>query len=598
MILRKLVELADREGLIEDPNFEYRPVSWIIELDAEGNCLGVQGTKEKREGAKKATPLPMFVPRSFGKRTVGIQPEFLVDNSKYVLGLFTPAKGAKVKRNAECRDSFLALLCESAEATDDAGLQAAGSFLRRIHEDPSKLIQRWVGAGSEDGVEAVSVSGHACSMPPDWLDNDLLTFRVDGKLLWDSPAVRDYWNDLRSRGAGEAILCLVTGLPGQPCEKHLSLKVRGASTSGAALISFNANAFESYGLKRNENAPITVETAEKYGTALRRLLSPDGWPTASGDKLPRANVVLPGDVTVAFWAEEPDENVGMTSFLPCLVSGDPESVKALYGSPWKGRIFAMEDPTPFHTLVLSGAQGRIVLREAITSTVGEVLQSQKQYFEDMDIVANSPNGAEHPSMGSLLFSLKAPGDNADVPAALTAGLYHAAIDARRAFPQPILSAAMNRIRAHAGVSDNRIRLIKAVLKRNHRIHLEKEMDPNNHSAPYLLGRLLAILERIQDSAIGANADVVDRFLGAACGTPALVFPRLLHMHHHHLRKLDGGLPTWYEKMVDDVVEHLPSDLPATLSLTEQGTFMVGYHHQRAELWKKKPAAEANEQAQA
>ena len=74
---------------------------------------------------------------------------------------------------------------------------------------------------------------------------------------------------------------------------HPSIKgVRGAQSSGASIVSFNLDAFTSYGKDQGENAPVSEEAAFAYTTALNHLLRPGS-----------RNRVQIGDASTVFWAE-------------------------------------------------------------------------------------------------------------------------------------------------------------------------------------------------------------------------------------------------------------------------------------------------------
>ena len=170
---------------------------------------------------------------------------------------------------------------------------------------------------------------------------------------------------------------------------------------------------------------------------------------------------------------------------------------------------------------------------------------------------------------------------------LSARLYQSAIGGGP-LPMDLLATLLRRVRTegHQGITPTRIALIKATLIRSFQQEIPVSLDPDHPAPAYHLGRLFAVLEAIQDTAINANAGIADRYLGAAMGTPALVFPRLLKMHHHHLGKIGGGLAVTYGRTIDAIISRLPAELPSTQALREQGTFMVGYHHQRSERFKK------------
>ena len=118
------------------------------------------------------------------------------------------------------------------------------------------------------------------------------------------------------------------------------------------------------------------------------------------------------------------------------------------------------------------------------------------------------------------------------------------------------------------------------------------MDTNNREPGYLLGRLLAVVERAQQEALGdINATVIDRYFSGASATPASVFPRLLKSMRNHIRKAKDaerkrGAAIWLDLQADEIMADL-TDFPAFLPIEQQGLFILGYHHQRHELWKKK-----------
>ena len=109
--------------------------------------------------------------------------------------------------------------------------------------------------------------------------------------------------------------------------------------------------------------------------------------------------------------------------------------------------------------------------------------------------------------------------------------------------------------------------------------------------PYRLGRLFAMLERIQQQAQpGINATIRDRYYGAASTTPVAVFTTLLRLKNAHLKKLTEGQTIHFERMLGEVLEPV-QDFPRQLTLPDQGRFALGYYHQRQSFFAKKDATE-------
>lgn len=118
--------------------------------------------------------------------------------------------------------------------------------------------------------------------------------------------------------------------------------------------------------------------------------------------------------------------------------------------------------------------------------------------------------------------------------------------------------------------------------------MERITEPQNHPA-YKCGRLLAVIERIQNASIGVTT-LTDRYYGSASATPASVFGVLLRMTQPHLSKLrreNERQALYYERALQDA---MPDHFPRTLTLVEQGLFALGYYHQRREFFK--PRADA------
>ena len=115
------------------------------------------------------------------------------------------------------------------------------------------------------------------------------------------------------------------------------------------------------------------------------------------------------------------------------------------------------------------------------------------------------------------------------------------------------------------------------------------------------GRLFAILENIQRAALGKNinAGIRERFFTSASTSPAIAFGRLMKMSQHHLSKAKAdkpGLAIYLDKKVQELCgeEKIPT-FPVTLTLEEQGQFVLGYYHQKNEQYGKSESKEILEE---
>lgn len=622
MILQSLVRLAEQEDLLAEQNYEPKPVAWIVDIDQEGNILGIVSTRYRPEGSKSETVLTELIPRRrTGRTSKAVVPDYLVDNAKYCFGFSTPSVDTDHLR--KIRESHQEDLEEIVKRNGDDGAKAQLACVRRIAEAPTEFSIKWCGQDKEsekivgpvrperrprsrpqqkklpEGV--IDTEGRSIKVPSTWKSNDLFAFRLDGEWVCHRQGVKEYLDWKRQERKGAVALCLVCGREGTMIDLHPTVPLPGPTTKGVPLVSFNAGAFESYGLSGNENAPVCVTCAEAYTTALKRLLHRQGFPhpREASSTLPVGNVRLPSNTVVVFWSNE-KQDVSM-SFLAGLLEASPDAVAALYGSPWKGQQITVDDPTQFHTLVFTGVQGRAVVRTAEITTLGSVARNFRQHFDDLKIFLDRRERYNGLSIPSLLESIRPPGNKAYTPPHIVTFLFLSALKGQP-YAQELLAGALRRIKAEAGqerkeegISARRVALLKAWINRQHRFRphpfpfkeLTPDMDKENATPAYRLGRLFAVLEKVQDEATNAQAGIADRFLGAASTTPALVFGRLLKMHHHHLAKLSKGRSIQLGNLIDEILSPLPGTLKSTLSLAEQGVFMVGYHHQRADLWKKK-----------
>jgi CRISPR-associated protein Csd1 len=611
MILQALYRLAHREGLLEDPDYEPKPVAWLVRIGKDGRMLGIQGTHhippgEENRKKPKSVPKRFNVPRE-KPVTSGDRAFLLFNKSEYVFGLDPEKQRPKDKLETRFR-LFKEKVRECADATADEGVRAVHVFL-----------------------EDLAAGRQAVSLPADCAPNDLFAFVFadDECLVSDRDKVRAYWKAMREIGAGmegadnDTPHCLVSGAPCGLIDNFPTLKkVPGGTTSGVALVSFNKNAFESYGWKGNDNAPISRGAAEACGTALNRLLDtayPD--PKHPGQTLPHRSLRLSRDTAVCFWSAEKsgDEFCGI---FGGLLKADPSNVREVYHSIWRGKCPEVENPSDFYALIISGSQGRAIVRDWFETSVAEAVRNLCIYFEDLDIVRNAPRSKDHDQpphipMSTLLESLSPQGASEKIPADLIPQLVRGAL---RGTPYPfsILQRALERVRAEIGSegkdglegyqakqrADARAALIKAFLNRRKRFHpkttsyeeVQPDMDPNHSSQGYALGRLMAVLERIQQEAIGnVNASIVDRYFSGASAAPKSVFVRLLKNARHHVSKAKddparGGIVFLLDKLVDELADRFDpkhNGFPSHLDLEQQGLFVLGYHQMRRWLWMNK-----------
>ena len=583
MILQALYDYYQRKCASADPaerlpayGLEEKEIPFVLEITADGELVQLRDTRS--QDGKKKVGRRYLVPQGV-KRASGIAANLLWDNVEYALGIDTRGKADRVVEQHAAFLARIAALPESAQS--DAGLKAVLAYLDKI--DPERLAQEPAFAEAKES-------------------NALLSFKLHGEpqLVCQRPAVAsaamaacDPADDVPKAW------CLVTGQPAETERLHTAIKgVWGAQTSGANIVSFNLDAFGSYAKSQGENAPVGKPAAFAYTTALNHLL-------AKGSR----NRFQVGDASTVCWAEQQGEAVSEYDSLLADIFGhhdDPDAgvkaVTTLFDSVHSGRFDGAEGKSRYFVLGLAPNAARISVRFFHTMTLAELAPRILQHFKDLKL-AHGPNDPDYPSLFRLLTACAAQGKADNIPPNLGGAIVDAILaDPDAPYPSLWLNAAVNRCRAEREVNYHRAAAIKACLNRSIRRHpQEKEFQPmldlDNTSAAYRLGRLFAVLEKIQEEASpGLNATIRDRYYGAASSTPVAVFTTLLRLKNAHLKKLSQGRSVSFEKLLGEVLSAV-TDFPAHLTLANQGRFALGYYHQRQAFFTKSDKTESTEEKQ-
>lgn len=574
--LDRYYERMAAKGEAEPPGFSREKISFAIELAADGTPVAVIDLRQA--SGKRLVPQMLSVPAAV-KRAAGILPNLFWDKSAYVIGR-TAGDG---KRTAKEHQAFKELHLELLMKAVDPGLNALRQFL-----------EVW----TPDRFDA----------PPfmiEMLDANIV-FRLQGErdFIHQRDAARALIAE-RSSGGGTRVPCLVTGRAGTPQRLHPTIKgVNGAQSSGAALVSFNLDAFASYGKEQGDNAPTSEEAAFRYGAALNGMLE-----RGSRNRLSRGI----GDATVVFWADTSataDEAAAQAAedFFATLVEPPDDAAEArrlregldavVQGRPIEALDLGLDPQTRFHVLGLAPNAARLSVRYWLTDTLGAFVDRLAAHHRDLAIEP-SPWGNRRPSIGWLLLkTTAAQEDYKNIPPLLAGEVARAVLEGTR-YPRSLLAAAIMRLRAGDDPSTGwHAAVIKAVLARDRRLKLAATVTPDhpepsredlpvslqrdNPDPAYQLGRLFAAYETAQRMALGkVNATIRDRYFGAASATPASVFPLLMRGSQNHLGKLrKGGKGAWLEREIEEIVGRLGDHLPRSLALEAQGRFVLGYYHQR------------------
>ena len=545
-------------------------VSFVVVLSRAGAAVDVL---DRRDLAGRAPrPSRINVPRAV-PRSVNVAPNFLWDKTAYALGV---TKKGDTKAPVACRRgeraAFVALHERLLGETDDEGLRSLLTFLR--------------------GWDAEQYAGlpHAVEM----LDANVV-FRLDGageELLHERAAARELWGRHLAERDERQRVCLVTGARATTSRLHPKIKgVYGAQSSGASLVSFNLDAYSSYGMTQGDNAPVSESATFGYTTALNALLARD-----SGRR------IRIGDTTTVFWAEAAASETAASAcedlFATLLEPPHPtdaeedarlaDALTALSeGRPLSTAHAEVDERTRFYVLGLAPNAARVSVRFWHEDSIGALARRVAEHWQDLRIEPWPWKST--PAVWQLLIETAARHKSENVPPTLGGALMRAILSGSR-YPHALLAAVVARVRADKDINGRRAAICRACLTRDHRLGFEEEetpmsLDRDNDNPAYLLGRLFAVYEGVQSAALpNLNATIKDRYFGAASATPASVFPLLERgsaAHLASLRKGDkGGLAHWFDREIDAILSGVDGSFPRSLRLEDQGRFAIGYHHQR------------------
>lgn len=584
MILQALNDYYTRrqaatDGALPPQGFEYVPISYLIVLEEDGTFVGFEPhfTFDKKKRVGKRFLLPQAV-----KRSSGIAPNLLWDKAEYVLGVQAPigeiddkikrekaqkAFDKKAPRLPKQRKAFAESIDNLAQQCDDTAVAAVKRFFNNF--DSKEL-------STKEHFDDI------CN------DNPNLGFRLRGdeQLAGEHPTVRSAVVALQAKNEADNALCLVSGNNAPLQRLHAPIKgVYGAQASGGNIVSFNADAFCSYGKIGKQsaaNAAVGEAAAFGYTTALNSLLD--------RDSKQRFQV---GHTSAVCWAQSASADpVPLEFALPGLIADndDPdqrtEQVNNLFKSVRNGTYLKDDSNDAFYVLGLAPNNARLSVHFWLHGTVASFSEAIVRYFTELDIDGRDKFG--YPTIFRLLCATAALGKAENINPTLERALINAALGPTP-YPQAVLNETLRRARTERDVNYYRAALIKAWLIRNNKKELNVSLNPDYDATGYQLGRLFATLEKLQEAANpGLNATIRDRYFSAASSAPVTVFNTLMRLSNHHLKKLEGGMPVYFEKQLGEIITRLPAaPFPARLSLESQGEFAIGYYQQRQHFFKSK-----------
>ncbi|MDD5486033.1 MAG: type I-C CRISPR-associated protein Cas8c/Csd1 [Dehalococcoidales bacterium] len=597
-----MLDLLARQAKDSEPGFISKYVRWAIVLHPDKGFLGIQELGDGSKGKNRG--------REFGKCPDLSQSElvsgpearshFLVETASVIaLGVLGSDAEIKLKQKHEY---FLSILRMAGEAFPEMATIAEC-------------------LANEEALDRIRISMLEKNVKP----NDKVTFQLDEKFIVEEEFWHDWWRNFRKslansqkkqkQKSANAMVCFVSGEKVAPTATHFKIKGLagiGGQPSGDVLVGFDKEAFCSYGLSQSENAAMSEEAMSAYRAGLNYLIEKNS-----------ANLVA---TKVVYWFKKRIEKEDPLEWLvepsDVVEQNARHQAKKLLESIKTGERPDLGD-NEYYVLTLSGAAGRVMVRDWITGPFEELVKNVSQWFDDLEIIALSSGRSVNPfSMERIitcLLPVKKPTqkykDWIKPVGWERIALLHAAV---KGVPLPysilakvvlenrsfILTGEMDKLldnkqETATGLMYSTVYARLALIKAYHIRKYKKEGDENmaksltialNEGFPapaYQCGRLLAVLAELQRSALGdVGAGIVQRYYAAASTTPALVLGRLTRTSQYHLNKLEPALAWWYEEKISGIWNQLNEAPPRTLTMEEQSLFAMGYYQQLANMRTK------------
>lgn len=590
MLIKALCDYSTAANLCGDTEAYYKQaIDFEILLALDGTVTAIQDLRKPIEGTKRYITPELLLPEQRGNITV-IYSYLIEHRREYIFGLerekgknsfkTIPGKAGKKSKH----DTFCERNLPFFEEIDSDICKAYCNFIRTWNPDLQTENEILLQMGAN-------------------FDNARFCFGLDGSpeiMLHEDPRVKENYQALlleeqkEKQATQQTGFCSILGERLPICEMHDKLKGIG---SQAKLVSFgkdqtDRNAFYSYGKSLGYNCNISEKAMKQYTAALNFLLADNGH---------HKNF---GDMVVVYFAMKQNDAAECDAFS--LLFGDfasdqketvdqetEKDLNQVYNYAKTGvlkDLSGMDPDSIFYVAGLTANSSRICTKFVVRNRFGVILEHVAAHQKDIRILGNQ----KPVSMYWIQKQLVSPkSKDAKVPPPLIAGLFASILNGTR-YPDALLATVIARVKTDTDETQqkkvNHIRagLIKGCLNRKaKKEEITMSLNLDNTNQAYLCGRLFAVLEKIQQDASGGNLNrtIKDSYFSSACSKPATVFPKLIQLSQNHLKKVEYVL--FYQKLCGDIIDQLEDVFPSTLSLDEQGKFIIGYYQQNKALYAKK-----------
>lgn len=550
MYVNRLIEYAERNAKELIPlGFKRKKIQWVADIENDKILLTQLGDIEFQ--------VPDIT------RSSGAKPILFVDKADYVFAV-SDTKSFE-NRSKERHESYLALLDAYLEEHHDLDVKK----LRGCFENMD-LIDEEV---KEKGVKM----------------NDFISFRIrDDEFLHEKEDVKKFWGAYiqpETRKNHEHLACMFCGEIGSVMDRHTINFLIGPNRT--KLISANENAYESHGLKNSNGAPTCYDCEQKYGKALEHLLA--GY---KGNRPGGPHMFRLGELTFVHWIRsETQLEDGFNMMLMSDKSQGKQDMQDLIEQVFKGQAIERE-LKDFCILTLSANKARLVVRNYVEDSAAHLKERIKTFFTAQDIGADRYYGIY--TLAATMYTDASKQMQKFVLEEWMDWFLHG-----KPLSSRILIPLLKQIQVSGTMHAHHAAAVKSWLisqyenKDVERGGNKMALDRESENPAYVIGRLFAVLEKIQQEAINPTNTIATKYFAAASTTPKSVIGILIRNAQHHLAKLGSdddrkGLAVYYDRRLGEVYGRL-NDYPEIMNAEGQAEFAMGYYHEKQDLYTSNKA---------
>jgi CRISPR-associated protein Cas8c/Csd1 subtype I-C len=439
---------------------------------------------------------------------------------------------------------------------------------------------------------------------------DKIAIEVDGCLLVESPELIDWWRNYYGSLVSQevidgTVMCYASGEMVSPIKNYTPIKGLGqiGATASVPFLSCKKDipAFSSYGLTEGGIRGVGEEAWQYVLSGLQDLISKsiDLRRVSAKSRNPRGLKML------YFYSKEIGEDLLRGVFGGSATTEEEDETETAYleqeakiaittCATGKGKMENLD--ATYCLCLLSGNKGRLRIQRWLEGNLSELTDNVAKWQEDTALMYR--NKVVYYGYWRLILALSEKiNDRIEWPSNTTINDIFIAIVSGTPLGIGIPLMVLNKLKL--AFTTNKadkfkpeyLSFIKTYLIRKG-VTMSKGLQEDHPSSAYQLGRLLAILQSVQELATNGNS-VIRRF-SKACVSPSTVFPQIIgDARSYYLAKLSKkmpGLAVNFNKEIKAILDGIEMPFSGQHNSNDQMLFCLGYYHRTYNPTKKEAAS--------